>query len=116
MLQTLLELEREGWEALTTDGGAAYYRERLAPNALMAFPFGVMNRSDALAAMEAAKPWSTFEISEATAIELTTASGLLAYRVKATREGQGEFNAVVSSTYVRTNGDWKLAFHQQSFN
>ena len=36
----LIALERGGWEALSTDDGAVYYREHLTDDAMMAFPFG----------------------------------------------------------------------------
>jgi hypothetical protein len=40
----LIELEREGWRALSSGAGGAYYRKRLTDNALMAFSFGVLTR------------------------------------------------------------------------
>jgi hypothetical protein len=41
--------------------------------------------------------------------------GFRFYQVTAQREGQELFSAVLNSTFVRQDGDWKLAFHQQSF-
>jgi hypothetical protein len=58
--QELIDLERRGWQALSTPDGAAYYRGHLADDALMAFPFGVMDKDQALAGIEDAEPWSTF--------------------------------------------------------
>jgi hypothetical protein len=110
----LLGLEREGWEALSSGRGGAYYREHLAANALMAFPFGVMTRQDAIEAMASAPPWSMFEIHDARVVALTADSGVLVYRAVAQRTGDAPYFAVISSTYVRQGGSWKLAFHQQS--
>jgi hypothetical protein len=59
----LIALERRGWEALSSDGGGAYYREHLADDAVMAFGFGVLSREQALAAMASAPPGATFESS-----------------------------------------------------
>lgn len=112
--QELVELEREGWEALAAGRGAEYYREHLADNALMAFPFGVMSRDAAIDAMAAAPPWSTFSIDDAQVVALTDDSGVVVYRATAQRAGQQPYSAVISSTFVRRDGAWKLAFHQQT--
>ena len=111
----LVEVERRGWQALCTDGGADYYRDHLTDDALMAFPFGVFDRQQSLEAMERARPWSDFELQEPRVVALGEDSGVLVYRVTAHREGEEPFAAVLSSTFVRRQGTWKLAFHQQSF-
>lgn len=111
----LLELEHEGWRALSTADGAAYYADRLADDALMAFPFGLLDREQTLAAMAAAPPWRTYEIRDAVVVPLTDDCGLVVYAVTAQRVGDEPFSAWISSTYVRRDGEWKLAFHQQSF-
>lgn len=113
--QELIEVERRGWEALRTPRGADYYRENLADDALMAFPFGVLDRQQALEAMERAQPWASFGLSEPRVVELGPDAGVLVYRVTARREGDEPLEAVMSSTYVRRDGVWRLAFHQQSF-
>jgi Domain of unknown function (DUF4440) len=112
--QTLIEAEREGWTALTTAEGGAYYRAHLAKNALMAFPFGVMDREQAIEAMESAPPWAEFEMRDPRVVALTDASGVVVYSVVARREGEEPYSAVVSSTFVREGGGWRLAFHRQT--
>ena len=97
----LLGLERQGWEALSSGRGGEYYREHLAENALMAFPFGIMTREDAIEAMEAAPAWSMFEIHDARVVSLTADSGVLAYRAVAQRTGEAPYFAIISSTFVR---------------
>ena len=111
--ELLIALEREGWEALVAGRGADYYHQILAPQALMAFPFGVLTREAAIEAIASSPPWESFEIIDPQVVELTVDSGTVVYRVSARRAGQGLFSAVVSSTFVRA-GRWKLAFHQQS--
>jgi hypothetical protein len=113
-MEDLIALEREGWEALTAGRGAEYYREHLAAEALMAFPFGVMDREAAIAAMEAAPPWERFEISDPRVVALGDAAGVVVYSVVARRPGEAPYSAVISSTFVRERGAWRLAFHQQS--
>src|SRR3954451_10512492 len=110
----LIELEHEGWNALVAGDAAAYYGERLAADAVMAFPFGMMGREEAIASMAAAPPWESFSISEARVVALTPDSGVLVYRVVARRPGEQPYAAVVSSTFARAQGEWRVAFHQQS--
>lgn len=115
LAQELIQVEQRGWEALCTGQASAYYHEHLADNALMAFPFGVMDRREALDAMAAADPWSSFHLEAPQVVTLGPDSGVVVYSVTAQREGQEPFSAIVSSTFVRREGEWKLAFHQQSF-
>jgi hypothetical protein len=110
----LIALEHEGWNALVAGDAAGYYGEHLASGALMAFPFGVMTRQPAIDAMAAAPPWESFEISDAQVVELTADSGVVVYTVVARRPGEEPYSAVVSSTFAREGGRWRLAFHQQS--
>jgi hypothetical protein len=112
--ETLIAAEREGWTALTTADGGAYYREHLAANALMAFPFGVIDRDQAIEAIESAPPWAEFELRDPRVIALTDASGIVVYSVTARRDGDEPYSAVASSAFVREGGGWKLAFHQQT--
>jgi hypothetical protein len=111
----LVQVERRGWEALCSADAEAYYRQHMTAEALMAFPFGVMNRQEALNAMAGADPWSRYEMLSPRVIPLGPDSGVVVYSVTAQREGQAPFSAVISSTFVRRDGEWKLAFHQQSF-
>jgi hypothetical protein len=115
LARELIQVERRGWEALCSDDAVAYYREHLTEDALMAFPFGLMDRDAALSAMATATPWSRYEIQDPRVIPLGPDCGVVVYAVTAQREGEQPFSAFLSSTFVRRDGDWKLAFHQQSF-
>ncbi len=110
----LLALEDRGWSALSSTGGADFYDEHLTDDARMVFPFGVMTRADSVEAMRAAPPWSRYQIDDPTVVQLTPDSAVLTYRAIAQREGQPEYRAWVSSTYVRRDGRWKMALHQQT--
>jgi hypothetical protein len=114
LAQELIDAEREGWEALASGHGGEHYRMHLAPNAVMAFPFGVMSRQEAIDAMEAAPPWSSFDLVDPQVVELSSDSGIVVYRVSAQRAGAEPYAAIVSSTFIRGGGRWLLAFHQQS--
>lgn len=115
MLEELLELERRGWAALSSDGGRAFYASILHAEALMLFPGGLrLEGKEAILESLEARPWASFEIDEATAIELGPGAGVLAYRVAAARAGAAPYRALISSTYVRVNGAWNLILHQQT--
>ncbi len=112
--EEFVALERAGWNALAGPQGAEYYRQHLSADALMAFPFGVIDRAQAIGAIEAAEPWSHYALTDAKVVRLADGAAVVAYDVTAQRPGQPEFSAIVSSTFVRRDGRWQLAFHQQS--
>src|SRR3954468_21827972 len=94
LAQELIEVERHGWEALCSADAVTYYRRHLTEDALMAFPFGLMDRAEALSAMEAAQPWSRYDMKEPQVIPLGRDCGVVVYAVSAQREGQVPFAAV----------------------
>ena len=113
--EELLALEREGWEALSGTAGAAYYQEHMADDGVMVFGGGIlMSKADVLASIARVAPWTRFRIEAPRASALGADSGALTYRAVAQRAGQPEFRALISSVYVRRNGRWLLALHQQS--
>lgn len=116
MTQEIIELERRGWEALSTSGEAAarFYDEVLADEVLMLFPGGMImdDRSKVVASMTG-PPWSSFEISEERTFPVSDDVAIVAYRATTVRDGE-TYEALFNSTYVHQNGSWKLAFHQQT--
>lgn len=113
----LLGLEREGWNALSTSGEAAegFYAENLAAQVLMLLPGGVVidDREEVIKSMGGA-PWTSFELSDQRVLELVEGSAVVAYRASARREGDEPYTALFNSTYVREDGAWRLAVHQQT--
>lgn len=110
----LLRLETEGWEALSQGTGRRFYSAVLAPDAVMLLPqVGVMTHDAALDAMDGA-PWSWFQIRDPRTVELGADAAILHYRVQARRDFQPEYQALIGSTYVRRDGAWLLAVHQQT--
>ena len=110
LAQELIEAEREGWEALASGRGGTIARAWRR----MVFPFGVMSRQEAIDAIEGAPPWSRFDLGDPQVVELSADSGIVVYRATAQRFGEEPYVAIVSSTFVRGDGRWLLAFHQQS--
>jgi hypothetical protein len=112
--ERLVALEREGWDALVAGEGGRYYREHLADAALMAFPFGVLTREATIEAMESAPSWERYEIADPQVVVLSDDSAIVVYEAVAQRPGEEPYRAVISTTFVRDGGVWKVAFHQQS--
>ncbi len=113
-LDELLAQEQAGWEALSAGRGGDFYASHLAEQAVMVFPFGVLGREDALSSMNQAPPWSSYTISDAQVVPLGAESATLVYRVVAQRAGDEKYEAMINSTFVRSDGQWLLALHQQT--
>ena len=112
----LIDLERSAWKALSTSGDAAaeFYDRVLAKDVLMLLPGGMTidDRTTVVDSMKQAD-WTSFELSDERVLDLTRDSAVVAYQAKAERPG-GSYNALLNSTYVREDGAWKLALHQQT--
>jgi hypothetical protein len=112
----LLELERAAWKALSTSGeeAAAFYEERLSDRVLMMFPGDLVidDRDRVIESMQG-PPWDSFEVTDERVLPLGHNAAVVAYKATARRDGT-DYTALFNSTYVRKNGDWKLALHQQT--
>lgn len=111
-MDELLALERQGWQALATAGGAAraFYAGLLREDAAMLFPGGLrIEGRDAILASLDAQPWASFRIEQPRLIELGPAAATLVYGVTAQRPGSPPYRALISSTWVRGPG-WRLRF------
>jgi hypothetical protein len=111
-----LDLERAGWEALSTSGevAAAFYNDVLASRVVMLLPGGMVidDRDEAVDAMSGA-PWDTFELADERVFPLDGGSAAVVYRASA-RRGATQYSALFNSTYVREDAHWRLALHQQT--
>jgi hypothetical protein len=99
-------------------GGEAskkFYSSLLRDDAVMLFPGGMLidGREKILKSL-AAQPWKSFQIEEPRVILLSESAGVLIYRVSAQREDSDPYVAFINSTYVLSDGMWKLVFHQQT--
>jgi hypothetical protein len=114
----VLVLERDGWRALATRGGAAkkFYASVLRHDAVMLFPGGmrIAGRARILESL-GSTPWESFRIENEQVIPLGADAATLVYKVTANRSGAPPYAALVSSTYVRDGaGAWELVLHQQT--
>lgn len=112
--ETLSALETAGWEALKAGTGRRFYAEVLTPDAVMLLPqVGLLEHDRALDGMDG-QPWSWFQLRNPQVVPLGDDAAVLTYRVQARRDFQPEYQALVSSTYVRRDGQWRMALHQQT--
>jgi len=111
----VLEIERAAWEALSTEGAAApFYADVLAREVLMLLPGGmVIDDRDQVIDSMAGAPWSAYELADEQVLDLGPDTAVVAYRGLA-RRGDEDYEALFNSTYVREDGEWKLALHQQT--
>ncbi|MGP6176457.1 DUF4440 domain-containing protein [Microbacterium sp. A196] len=73
-----------------------------------------LTRDEVVASLAAAPPWERYEIEEARIILLSDAAAALVYTGRGYRIGEPPFVALMSSTYVRRGGRWRLAVYQQT--
>lgn len=108
--EMLLEREEELWK-----GRGDVYRDRLTDDALVLVPGAVLTKDETVAAIEASPRWVSVDIDDARTVELAEDGVIVTYRATARRDGDGDpYSAVVASAYVWRDGDWRLAFHQQT--
>jgi hypothetical protein len=111
----LLRTERELWT-----NNALLYQDTLVPEALLVFPeTGVITRDVAVEAIRQenaeGRRWAEVHMQQVRTLSLSDDAVLLTYRVAARwQHEQAPIEALASSAYVRRDGRWKLAFHQQT--
>jgi hypothetical protein len=112
----LIQWERDAWKALSTSGDAAadFYERVLHDDVLMLLPGGLVidDRAAVIDSMRGA-PWDSYELSDERVVPLGDDSAIVAYRATANRGGT-DYTALFASTYVRVDGSWRLAVHQQT--
>lgn len=116
-MQDLIELEEQGWQALSTEGDAAwrFYEVVLTEDANMLLPGGLRLEGKAqILESLAAQPWQRFQIEAPHVLALGEDAAALLYKVTAQRAGSASYTALVSSTYVRHGQTWQMALHQQT--
>lgn len=116
LTEELLSLERGFWGASTDPD---YYEEHVAEEAVMVFPYGVgaMDKAQVLYTIRANEEgWDSYELDDVRVVPLSDDTAVITYRATAARGDSDPFEAFVSSTYVRANGDWLMTFHQQTLS
>jgi hypothetical protein len=110
--QEFQRLEEQFWK-----GDADFYRRHLDERACMVFaePVGTLTREEAIRSIADAPRWADVRLHALRALRLAEDVALVTYQARAVREGEAEpYTSAASSAYVRRDGAWKLAFHQQT--
>lgn len=111
LLDALLRVD----EALA-QGTGDDYRRALTDDAVVALPgMGLLDREGCAAALDAsdATGWDRIEMHDPRLVALGDDAAAVAYRFDGTR-GDFRYAALMTSAYVRRDGEWKLAVHQQT--
>jgi hypothetical protein len=106
---TLLEIDRR-----LAAGGPDEYREHLTEEALLIVPGEALSKQETIAAMGESPGWDELRLDDVRTLELTDHAAVITYRFTGRRGEDFTYEALMSSTYVRRDGEWKLAFHQQT--
>jgi len=109
----LVALERAGWQALVDGTAATFYRDVLAPDALLVVPGMVIDGSAWLDSLTGPQ-WSSFEIEDTRVVDLADDAAAVVYHAIAQRGDDPPYQAFVTSTYRRAGDRWQLALHQQT--
>jgi Domain of unknown function (DUF4440) len=108
--RTLWRMEEEFWS-----GGPDVYHRNLSDDSLMVFQAMVLTRSQTLDAIAAGPRWTAVRFDDQRTVGLTDDVVALNYRVSARRDADpNPYSAIATSVYVRRDGRWQLALHQQT--
>jgi len=110
----LLALEHRFWEASTD---VDFYREHLADEAVLVFPYGVGALDKGMIAYTinaSSEEWISHEFEEVQVVPIGDDAAVITYKAIGERPDDEPFEAYISSTYIRRNGRWLLVFHQQT--
>jgi Domain of unknown function (DUF4440) len=104
------------FEAAFWAGDADFYRKNLAQRCLVAFTemAGVFDKEEIAATIKGGSRWQDVSIDPKGMLEPANGVAMISYEARAVRESGETYAALVSSTYVQSDGAWKLAFHQQT--
>jgi hypothetical protein len=114
-MEDLIAIERKLW---TND--AAYYEHTLTDDALLVFAeTGVISRETAVAAIRTenaeGRRWAEVHFYDVRNVQLSDHVALMNYKVAARWEHQADLAwSLATSIYVRSEGRWRLTFHQQT--
>lgn len=111
----VLALEHRGWQALCDGEGATFYGALMTQDAVMVLAHGyVLDRQTVIESLQGAASWDSYAIDQPEVLPLGSNQILLRYTGTGQRRGAPDFVALMSSVYVRVDGEWRLAHYQQT--
>jgi hypothetical protein len=109
-----MSLEPAGPGTRSGDGDGDTYRRHLTDEAVVVVPGQTMNKDQTAEAMDASAGWDGFSFDDERFAEIADDAALLSYRFQGRRGDDFTYTAQMGSIYVRRDGAWKMAFHQQT--
>ncbi|RRS01304.1 nuclear transport factor 2 family protein [Glycomyces terrestris] len=115
-IEALLALEHQGWASLCDGTGGRFYGAAMTEAGLMVLAHGqALDRAAVVASLRDAPAWDGYEIADPRLVPLGADAAALVYTGRAWRAGDGSrFEALMASTYVLVQGEWRLALYQQT--
>lgn len=114
-LDSLLALEREGWDALCASVGGQFYGDLMTRDGTMVLVDGVaLDRDAAVASLDQAPAWDSYELADVHIVPIAADVAALVYHATAHRGDGPPFEALMASTYVMVDGSARLALYQQT--
>ena len=111
----LVELEHAGWRSLCDGTGDEFYGDIMTADGVMILAHGfALTRAEVIASLADAPPWERYEIDDPRIIPVAQDVASVVYTGRGFRPGETPFVALMSSTYVRTEGRWRLTIYQQT--
>ncbi|MGI8651265.1 MAG: nuclear transport factor 2 family protein [Geodermatophilaceae bacterium] len=116
LVDTLMKLERQGWDSLCDSTGDTFYGQLMTDDAVMVLANGaVMDRAAVVAALGQAPPWRAYEISEVRLVGTGKDGAALVYVGTAYGDGpEPAFVGMMTSVYLWATDAWRLALYQQT--
>jgi hypothetical protein len=107
----LLALEKQFWF-----GDAEFYRQNLDDSCLVVFAemAGPMTKDRIAGMAKDGNQWKKLDLDFKGLIEPTANFAIVSYHASGTRLDGTPHEANASTGYIRRNGGWKMAFHQQT--
>jgi len=115
LIEDLLTIERQGWDALCTGTGSDFYGQTMTSDGQMVLANGMaLTRDSVVAALRGAPTWDGYDIADVRLVTTGQDSAALVYRGTARRDGEPDIVCIMTSVYVRVNGTWRLALYTQT--
>lgn len=113
-LEELLALEQRGADSMVAGTAAEFYADVLTEDAVLVVPGMILDRATFISSMNREPDMRELRIEDPRVVELGAGAAVLLYRAVASLPDGGGWTSFMNSTYVRTDGGWKLAYHQQT--
>lgn len=97
-------------------GGPEHYRAAMHPECVMVFqpPIGVLSGDLIIRTLEGGPRWASVTMRERHESRPADGAVVLAYLAEGARERSSPYRGYCSSTYMKSDGEWKLVQHQQT--